>query len=85
VYGKDFDKWGGEGLRVALYMFDPERLEAGLPAGSAWDREAFDAAVEADIVAWLERERASRRWELPGSPEQISEKLREFGFSHLTV
>jgi hypothetical protein len=69
----------------ALHILDPEGLEAGLPLGAAWDRTRFDAEVEADVAEWLETERSSPRWEVPGSPEQVREQLRALGFDHLVT
>jgi hypothetical protein len=85
VHAKDFEEFGGQGLRRALHLLDPDRLETELPVGSSWDRKAFDAAVEADVADWLETERASRRWQLPGSAEQVGDQLREMGFGHLAA
>jgi glycosyl transferase family 61 len=83
LHGKDLEGRGGQAFWRALYVLDPERLEAGLPLGSSWDRKAFDEAIEADVAEWLEAERSSARWELPGSAEQVGEQLRALGFSHL--
>jgi hypothetical protein len=74
---------GGQALWRALYILDADRLEAGLSLGSAWERKAFDAAVEADVAEWLETERAAKRWQLPGSAEQVYEQLNALGLSHL--
>jgi hypothetical protein len=69
----------------ALHILDPEQLEAELPLGPGWDRKRFEAAVEADVAYWLDVERSSPRWEVPGSPEQVSEQLRALGFDHLAA
>jgi hypothetical protein len=62
-----------------LTILDPERLLGALPFGEAWDGNAFDEAVRADVEAWLETERASRRWKVPGSPELVAESMRAAG------
>jgi hypothetical protein len=66
-----------------LSILDPEKLLAVLPIGRAWDQKAFDAALNADVEEWLETERASPRWAVPGSPELVAECLRAAGLAHL--
>jgi hypothetical protein len=74
---------GMAGLWRGLSILDPERLFAALPVGDAWDPKTFDAAVDADVREWLETERASQRWEVPGAPELVAESLRAVGLGHL--
>ena len=87
LHGKGFEQHGGDGQAFwrALHLLDTEQLEAALPLASQWDRNAFDAAVEADVAEWLEAERTSVRWELPGSAEQVTSQLRALGFEHLAA
>jgi hypothetical protein len=83
LHAKDLDSRGGQAMFRALHVLDADRLEAGLPFGSAWTRKSFDAAVEADVAEWVEEECATKRWQLPGSAEQVCEQLNGLGFSHL--
>ena len=62
-----------------LTILDPQRLLEGLPIGDAWDPKSFDEAVAADVEEWLQKERASRRWNVPGSPELVAESMRAAG------
>jgi hypothetical protein len=66
-----------------LSIVDPDRLLAALPIADAWDADEFDAAVEADVQEWLERQRRSARWAEPESGELMRERLREAGLGHL--
>jgi Glycosyltransferase 61 len=77
---------GERALVTGLSILDPERLLEEFPSlGDVWDHEAFEAARDADVVEWLETERASPRWEVPGSAELVAEKLRAAGLAHLSL
>jgi hypothetical protein len=78
----DRDIGGHPADYYGLSILDPEQLLAKLPIDHAWDQKAFDAALDADVVEWLERERASLRWAVPGSPELVTESLRAAGLNH---
>jgi hypothetical protein len=81
VQGRDLD---GHLLSArGLSVLDPERVLAALPLGDAWDQEAFDAAVEADVRGWLEIEQALPRWNAAGNEELITAALRAGGLAHL--
>jgi hypothetical protein len=73
------DPAGSPAPPLGLSILDPELLLAALPIGHLWDPNAFAAAQDADIEEWLETERASDRWEVPGSPELVNETLRKAG------
>jgi hypothetical protein len=64
-----------------ISLLDPEKLLAVLPIDDAWDQKAFDAAVEADVERWLEKERTSPRWAVPGSAELVDQSLRAAGLA----
>jgi glycosyl transferase family 61 len=66
-----------------LSILDPEALQAALPIGDIWDTDEFEAAVEADARQWLETERESGRWNVPGSADLIREGLEEVRLGHL--
>jgi hypothetical protein len=66
-----------------LSILDPERLLAALPIAHLWDQKAFEAARDTDVQEWLEIERASPRWAVPGSPELVTESLRAAGLDHM--
>jgi hypothetical protein len=76
---------GGRAPGTGLSILDPDRLLEEFPSlGDVWDREAFEAARDADVVEWLETERVSPRWKVPGSAELVAEKLRAAGLAHLS-
>jgi hypothetical protein len=77
VHGCDIN--GHPARYRGLSILDAERLRTFLPIGGVWDREAFETARDADIAEWLERERQTPRWAVPGSPELISESLEDAG------
>jgi hypothetical protein len=66
---------------AGLCILEPEKLLTALPIGDLWDQEAFDRAVKADVETWLQIERASPRWSLPGSQELVGQSLREAGLA----
>jgi hypothetical protein len=81
VHGLDT---GGEpSLFRGLGILDPELLLAKLPLGPVWDQQTYERARDADVVEWLETERASPRWEVPGSSELVLESLQAAGLGHL--
>jgi hypothetical protein len=77
VHGCDIN--GHPARYYGLSILDPGRLLAALPIGHAWDHKAFDAARGADVGEWLERERASPRWAVSGSPELVAQSLHAAG------
>jgi hypothetical protein len=77
------DTGGAPADYFGLSVLDPERLLAALPIRAVWDQEAFEVERDADVETWLEAERASQRWEVPGSRELIVETLHTAGLHHL--
>lgn len=77
------DTSGNPALSHGLSLLDADHLQAALPIGQAWDREAFEATVDADVRTWLETEQASPRWEVSGTPELVTARLHEAGLTHL--
>jgi glycosyl transferase family 61 len=77
------DTGGGRALFRGLSVLDPELLLAELPLGDVWAREAYERARDADVLEWLENERSSNRWGVPGSSEKVLETLRAAGLAHL--
>jgi hypothetical protein len=79
VHGLDL---GGEPADYfGLSILEPEMLLAELPIGYLWEQKAFEAARDA-VQEWLETERASPRWAVPGSRELIAETLRAAELNH---
>jgi hypothetical protein len=74
---------GGRGFFRGISILDSERLVGELRLGDVWDQGAFERARDADVTEWLEQERASERWQVPGSPELVMENLEAAGLSHL--
>jgi Glycosyltransferase 61 len=68
-----------------LSIVDPELLAAVLPIDQLWDQRAFEASQNADIEEWLEAERASLRWAVPGSREWIARTMRAAGLEPLAL
>jgi hypothetical protein len=52
-----------------------------LPIADVWDQKAFDRSVHADLEEWLEIERKSPRWSLPGSAGLVAETMRAAGLA----
>jgi hypothetical protein len=71
------DRGGGPAPYYGLSVLDADRLREtlGVPR-TDWSEGEFRRARDADIAAWLEREQASARWDVPGSRELIEEGLR---------
>jgi hypothetical protein len=67
------DPAGNPAPQLGLTILDPELLLATLPIGHLWDPQAYAAARDADVEEWLETERASDRWAVPGSRELVNE------------
>jgi hypothetical protein len=77
VHGLDMS--GGPALHRGLSVLDSERLQAVLPISPVWNREEFEAAVDADVRAWLAVEQASPRWAVAGAPEHVAGSVRQAG------
>jgi hypothetical protein len=68
---------------AGLVLLDPEKLLLELPVGDAWDGDAFQAAVEADIEEWLKAQQQDPPSWAVFSRELAVESLRAAGMSHL--
>lgn len=64
---------------AGLGILDVEKLLAALPLEGVWDQEAFDRETKSDVEEWLEIERKSPRWSLPGAVQLVEETLRAAG------
>jgi hypothetical protein len=76
------DLGGKPATYYGVTILDPQRLLTELPIGTAWDENAFNQQVEMDIQEWLDKEGASPRWKVPGSPEFVAENIRAAGLDH---